>query len=335
MKVFRWILILLLLAGGAVLCSIRWQAWFGNPSEPAFKGDTLAYRFACFGDDSVPGFVQTEQGWQDTIEPSVLRIILFGDIHNQMDSADYAEVLVRHDSIDCYAQLGDWMERGYFYYEQQLYHQLAGTGMEALPVINCPGNHEYYKGLVRTLPERWTNMFRHPQNGPVRFAGTTYYVDFPQLRFIVLNTNGLQRLSDYTIVNTWLKKALRTAGDRYTLVMMHHPVYSSGKGRINLAIWLTFHWTLQEADVVFAGHDHSYAQRGHFINTNSSRKMYKNKRKNAVVSPSAQNRLYELIELYSDTLRIETLSLDSLYNVQTFEVTPLVEDSAAVTEQGA
>ena len=42
----KWISIILiglLLAGGAVLCIVRWQAWFGMPAEPQWTGETLSY----------------------------------------------------------------------------------------------------------------------------------------------------------------------------------------------------------------------------------------------------------------------------------------------------
>ncbi|MCQ2310854.1 MAG: metallophosphoesterase [Paludibacteraceae bacterium] len=332
MKALKWIIPVLLLAGGAVLCIFRWQAWFGMPAEPTYIGDTLQVQFRCFGNDSVPGFVPTEDGWQDINEPDVLRFIVFGDVHNQMDSADYATLLQRHGNVDFYAQLGDWMERCYFYYEQHLYHAIQGSGLDTLPIINCPGNHEYIKGLKVTLPERWLTMFHHPMNGPARFAGSTYYVDFPRLRIISLDTQGLQRLSDFTIVHGWLKKALKTADGRFTVIIMHHPIYSSGKGRMNVGIWMTFHSLLRNnVDLVFAGHDHGHDRKGHFINTNSSRKTYKQKGRHIIeIDPKQECRLYEVVEIKGDTFRVETWSLDSLNYIDTFQVAPLVQDSTAI-----
>jgi len=332
MKTLKWILTIVLLAGATVLCFFRWQAWFGMPIEPEYKGDTLTYQFSCFGGDSVPGFQQDSLGWQDTQQPEVLRLVVLGDVHNQMDSADYATILSCHDTVDAVAQLGDWMERCYFYYQQQLYHEMEGTGFDQLPVMVCPGNHEYLKGINKHLPDLWYTMFHNPLNGPHRFVGSTFYVDFPRLRFIVMDTPGLQSLSDYTITLTWLKGAMQTAGDRFLIVMMHHPVYSPAKGRFNLMTWLFFHHVLNKADVVFAGHDHSYAVRGHFINTNSSRKVYHTK-KGAAVDAALNSRLYEIVEIKADTLRVSTYSLDSLDYIQTLQFAPLVQDSAAVTKQ--
>jgi len=320
-----------LLAGATVLCFFRWQAWFGMPIEPEYKGDTLSYQFSCFGEDSVPGFIHTDSGWQDIHEPEVFKLVVLGDVHNQMDSADYKTILSRHDSIDAIAQLGDWMERCYFYYQQQLYHQLKGTGMETYPILSCPGNHEYYKGINKQLPQSWYELFHNPLNGPARFLGSTYYVDFPRVRFIAIDTQGQQLLSDYTITLTWLKQVIKTAGDRYIIVMMHHPVHSPKRGRINLATWLTFHNILRKADIVFSGHDHCYAVRSHFINTNSSRKVYRAKKQTAI-SPASNSRLYEIVEVKGDTLRVETYSLDSLNYIQALQFAPLVQDSSSISE---
>jgi len=321
----------MLLAGATVLCFFRWQAWFGMPIEPEYKSDTLSYHFSCFGEDSVPGFVCGQSGWQDVHQPDVLRLVVLGDVHNQMDSADYSAILTRHDTVDAVAQLGDWMERCYFYYQQQLFHQLMGTGMNNVPVIPCPGNHEYFKGINKQLPQSWFELFHNPQNGPARFLGSTYYVDFPRLRFIAMDTQGQQLLSDYTITLTWLKQAMKTADDRFIIVMMHHPVYSPKKGRFNLATWIMFHSILRKADLVFAGHDHCYSVRHQFISTNSSRKVYHAKN-NVAVSSATNSRLYEVVEIQADTLRVITYSLDSLNYIQTLQLAPLLQDSAAVTE---
>lgn len=107
----RWILIslfLLLLIGGGALCAIRWQAWFGNPAEPQWTADTLDYHFYTFAADSLPGFVQTKDGWQDTQSPDTLRILLLGDVHNSLLRADYDTLAARNPHLDCYAQLATW-----------------------------------------------------------------------------------------------------------------------------------------------------------------------------------------------------------------------------------
>ena len=246
-----WIIGLCLLAGGAIVCAIRWQAWFGNPPEPKYNEPIIAHQFMTMDNDSV----------SDALQRDTLSFLLLGDIHNSLTNTDMSLLSERHPDIQFWAQLGDWMERPYLCYEQQIYQSLLGTRLDSLPIVAIPGNHEYLKGIVKTLPEHWKTIFPNPQNGPARFLGTTYYVDFPHLRLIAIDTDGLHRVSDYTQVAFWLKKTLREAGKKFTVVMMHHPVYSTAEGRSNPLMWLAFHSAMREADVVFSGHDHNYARR--------------------------------------------------------------------------
>lgn len=297
--------------GVAVLCFVRWNVWFGNPPEPKWTGDTIPYTFHTFGQDSVPGFEYNGIEWEDMRQPDTLNILVLGDIHNSLTADQWQALGKRHPQTDLYAQLGDWVERGYFYYTQQLYHELKGSAFDSLPVINVPGNHEYRKGVRRKLPEYWTETFRHPLNGPLDYKGTTYYVDFDNVRVIAINTNGLQHLHEFTRVNTWVKKTIREAENRFVIVIMHHPVHSCGVGRMNLAIATTFIRPLAKADLVFAGHDHNYARRLPFVNTNTATKFYLHSINNRYARVGAGLQWYEDLAVYGDTLRMRTRLLDT------------------------
>ena len=214
-----------------------------------------------------------------------------------------------------------------------MYQALLGTRLDSLPIVAIPGNHEYLKGIVKTLPTHWKSIFPNPQNGPARFLGTSYYVDFPQLRLIALDTDGLHRISDYTQVAFWLKQTLRDAGTKFTIVMMHHPVYSTAEGRSNPIMWLAFHGALREADVVFSGHDHNYARRKVqykarfwkkeeptiFIGTNASTKKYPIKTNIAYEASFSGEPVYEHLYITPSSLFIKT------YNLHAGEVIDEVE----------
>ena len=321
------LILLILLTGGIILCAIRWRVWFGNPEEPEWNGDTVLYSFRTFNGDSLEGFVRYQNRhsviWQDLNQPDTLVFLLLGDVHNSIDSLQWDVLAARHPNLDFYAQAGDFIERGYFFYLQQMVSELEGTPFERLPIVNVPGNHEYRKGVVRHLPDLWYRSFPQPLNGPQRFLGSTYYIDFHNLRFIAIDTNGLQRLSDYTIVNTWVRQTIRQAGGRFVVVMMHHPVFSAGVGRQNPLIWLTFLRVLHNADIVFAGHDHNYARRLPFIVTNSAKKFYLNKINPADTRICSGRQLYNIVTLKRhtpdtghtsascDTLCVETRLMDT------------------------
>ena len=312
-RIIGWIIGLCLLAGGATVCAIRWEAWFGNPPEPEWTGEKITHQFITMNNDSVLRALQ-----RDT-----LSFLLLGDIHNSLTNDQLAALSERHSDIQFYAQLGDWMERPYMYYEQMMYQSLLGTRFDTLPIVAIPGNHEYLKGVVKTLPEHWKTLFPNPQNGPARFLGTSYYVDFPCMRLIAVNTDGLQRMSDYTQVAFWVKKCLLDACDRFTIVMMHHPIYSTAEGRSNPLMWLAFHSAMREADVVFSGHDHNYARRTEhykarfwkkeqptlFIGTNASNKKYPVKENRKYEASFSGAPVYEYISVTPDTLYIYTRNL--------------------------
>lgn len=304
-KVISIIVTIIVLVGIAILFAVRWNAWFAMPAEPQWNGETIDYHFYCFGEDSVPGFVKTDAEqpcWHDTLEPDTLHIILFGDIHNGITHSQLESIASRHPKIDCYAQLGDFFERCYPYYMQLTYREFSGTRFESLPILSTPGNHEYTKGWSKRLSSAWTSTFKHPSNGYKGAEGKTYYVDFQNLRFIAIDTNGFNQLSDLTRVNTWLKQAIKEAGDRFVIVMMHHPIRSQAKGRYNPILFPTFFKAIRGADVIFTGHDHLYARHKNVINTNASLKHYNAKHGQKTLHEP----VYEVITVTNESLQVET-----------------------------
>ena len=248
-----WLIItVIILAGSTVLCALRWDVWFVMPTEPEWRGDTLSTRFVTFNDDTTYACQ-----YADT-----LSMVVLGDVHNTLTTSDYLQIAALSPDMQCYAQLGDFVDREQFYYKQLLKHQLAGTPFDSLPVLVCPGNHEYIKGINKQLPDSWYRSFPLPQNGPSYGLGSTYYVDFRNMRFIAIDTEDPLLISDHTRLNAWAKNAIRSACQPWVVVMMHRPVFSTRKGRANPTVWLTLVHALRGADVIFSGHEHTYARRG-------------------------------------------------------------------------
>lgn len=309
-----WVtIVLLLLIGAATLCVVRWKAWFVNPPEPFVdRSDSVEVYFHTFGRDTVPGFERMRDTWVETDEnDSLLCFMVLGDVHNALDSADWARMAQWCPDLDFYVQAGDFVERGYEFYFRLLATQQHGTAFQSLPVLTTPGNHEYRKGMDPVLPQMWFETFPNPQNGPERFLGSTYYVDFPGLRIIMIDTNGLNMLSDFTMLNAWTKMVLREARHRYAIVVMHHPVYSSCEGRQNPLVFSTFRRALREADFVFSGHDHSYARRNRFIGTNAAKKHYKLKENASFDKLVPETQCYELLTLKGNNLTLRSYDLNT------------------------
>lgn len=386
----RYIFLLIVLLGGAILCAIRWNAWFGNIPEPSYmvpdeptcvtllpgedgvsqrvvtwragKDILPSYLYLTDADDSIYVYpatgtiVESRAGYAayyavslDSLQPGqytyyvssgeycsdtcyfyvsapsdTLRFYLFGDIQEKDTISDFDSLMTELSALPPtsyqMAYLGDVIERPIDDYWQVWYSSMHGLSA-LVPQIAIPGNHEYLKGIRKRLDSRWEHHFAYPHNGPSHHLGHSYYIDYPSLRLICIDTDGLQHLSDYTTVQTWLAKALYDAGDRWTVVLMHHPVYAAGMGRFNLSIFNAFHLTLRSADLVFAGHDHCYARRAAtdrdnfttpvYVVTSSSSKRYLSScdaRNQRVASDRA---FYETIVVTPDSLCVKTRDLPS------------------------
>lgn len=132
-----------------------------------------------------------------------------------------------------------------------------------IPALAVPGNHEY-RGLEKENPKenralslQWTPQFSFPKNGPQGLEETCYYVDYPDLRIIALNSN-----TDIERQTQWLEKVLKENTKKWTVVTYHHPVFSASRGRDNQE--LRHHWKplfeKYHVDLALQGHDHSYAR---------------------------------------------------------------------------
>jgi 3',5'-cyclic AMP phosphodiesterase CpdA len=107
----------------------------------------------------------------------------------------------------------------------------------------------------------WQPQFTLPRNGPKGMEETVYYVDYQGMRIIGLNSN----LRDSTRLRRqteWLEETLQNADTRWTVVTMHHPMYSSSEGRNNEDLrerWVPL-FDEYGVDLVMQGHDHTYAR---------------------------------------------------------------------------
>lgn len=281
------LLTLVLLAAGAV-CAFRWKAWFGMPAEPTLEDDIVTY-----------DFTPLSTAWIDRAD--TMSMLVLGDVHNDLTAAQYRHLYEANRGIVAYAQLGDWLERPYFYYEQALYRDLTGSGLDGLPVLAITGNHECAKSL---MPHRWSHWDEmHPDHSLI--------VDMPGLRWICIHTQELNRLVDYTRALTTIREGVRTADGRWTVVAMHHPIYSCAKGRANPMLRLFLKQALDHTDLVLSGHDHLYSRRGHYVTTNASSKAYP-LAENVVADCVIVDRpVYERLTWTDSTLVLQTYALDN------------------------
>ena len=168
-------------------------------------------------------------------------------------------------------------------------------------IMPLPGNHEYNEmktsgDTARHLTPLWRPQFSLPANGPQGLEETVYYIDCQMARFIVLNGNeGLE------IQAEWLKNVLIENPNRWTIVSIHQPIYSSAKDRDNAHLQKLFLPIFDNygVDLVLQGHDHCYSRSyklraGQVVADDSSGTVY-------VVSVSGP-KIYKLNLLYQSLM---------------------------------
>lgn len=198
-------------------------------------------------------------------EPAAFRFLYFGDPQNGVkeyctrvfraafaQAADSAFYLIAGDLVTTTVDDELWGE---------LFHALGPLG-PSMPGMNSPGNHDYGQFLLRGQKTKMASPlfrahFTQPENGPAGLEETTYHVDYQGVRFVCLNGN--ERLEDQA---AWLDALLAKNPNRWTIVFMHQPVYSTGKARDNpkLRAALIPIYDRHAVDLVLQGHDHSYGR---------------------------------------------------------------------------
>ncbi|MEO0699008.1 MAG: metallophosphoesterase, partial [Pseudomonadota bacterium] len=134
-------------------------------------------------------------------------------------------------------------------------------------IIGVTGNHEYDnfgltdKEAQDLLSILWRPQFRFTPEPTLsdRLQETVYTVRYgDDLEVFVLNSN----IKDMSEQAEWLDAKLTASDARWRVVTMHHPIFSSGRGRDNperrellLPILLK-----HEVDLALQGHDHTYAR---------------------------------------------------------------------------
>jgi len=131
---------------------------------------------------------------------------------------------------------------------------------QTIPVIACPGNHEYFKGISVKLDERFIYNFSYlVDRQDNEYA--VFDMRYGNTSIFTLDSNR----SPYSLYlqSRWLKQALKKNQDaKWKIVVLHHPVFSvRGKFR-HLFIQRLFNPLIREygVDIVLQGHEHCYAR---------------------------------------------------------------------------
>ncbi len=164
------------------------------------------------------------------------------------------DLVNRHDSD---AEWGEWFASGGFLYAQT-------------PQMPTPGNHEYVKDesarAGSSITGQWRRQFTLPDDGPADVpAGreTNWYTDYQGLRLISIDSMQVDRdeKARKAIVK-WLDGLLANNPNRWTVMFLHFPLFSSEPGRDNPKVRAALKPLIDKyrVDLVLQGHDHGYAR---------------------------------------------------------------------------
>ncbi|WP_230280658.1 metallophosphoesterase family protein [Croceicoccus sp. Ery15] len=164
------------------------------------------------------------------------------------------DLINRHNSD---REWGEWFAAGGFHYAQT-------------PQMPTPGNHEYGKDEVAaagsSVTGQWRRQFTLPENGPAGLedgAETYWHTDYQGLRLISIDSPQLDR-NDEARAETlaWLEGLLVDNPNRWTVIFLHFPLFSSEPDRDNPKIRAALKPLIDKygVDLVLQGHDHGYAR---------------------------------------------------------------------------
>ena len=194
--------------------------------------------------------------------PEPFSFLYFGDAQDKilsLWSRTIRAAIIEAPKARFMIHAGDMVDGQNYEREWNEWFTAGGWIFATIPSIPAVGNHEYreLKNKRRTLSGFWRPQFALPENGISGLEETNYHLDFQGTRFVVLNSN--KKIEPQA---RWMEEVLKRNPNLWTVVVFHHPVYSSIRGRDNKAV--RDHWEPLfekfKVDLVLQGHDHVYTR---------------------------------------------------------------------------
>jgi 3',5'-cyclic AMP phosphodiesterase CpdA len=202
----------------------------------------------------------------DKHEP--VSFMYFGDAQNNIRSLWSRTIRGAYSTLpkaNLMIHAGDLINRSNVDYEWAEWFEAGGWVNGMIPSLSAPGNHEYYKPADQKsrVSMHWRPQFALPENGPEGLEETAYYLDYQGVRFIVLNSQ--EAILDSLLMNrqaAWFEKVAKDKPNRWTVVVHHHPIYSTKNGRDNdeWRVKMEPLYKKYKVDIVLQGHDHTYGR---------------------------------------------------------------------------
>ncbi len=212
---------------------------------------------------------------------------------------------------------GEWFETGDWIYASK-------------PVMAAAGNHEYIRHqLIGGLGPQWKYQFSFPKNGPEGLEASVYYFDYQDVRFVVLDSEGMSDglLGSYKKQRDWLDKILSENPNKWSVVMLHHPFLSNRADEDNTKLEELYKPVYEKynVDLVLQGHDHTYGRTG-FLSKSANKgpvyiisvagpKMYTPEPKDEMKRMASCTQLYQKIEVDENSILFSSYTVNgNLYD---------------------
>jgi hypothetical protein len=266
-----------------------------------------------------------------TASEAPFSFIYFGDAQNDLKSKWSRAIRQAYSDLpkaDFMLHAGDLINIAQRDQEWGEWFYAGGWIFQNIPSILTPGNHEYPRaGNSNVLSKHWRPSFSLPENGPKGLEETTYYVDYQGTRIISLNSTAYLMFDQDSISQMqWLEQVLQNNPNKWTVITLHHPIYSPAGDRDNAALRSGFKTLFDKynVDLVLQGHDHTYARGGNnlplgatviessgpvYAVSVSGPKMYVSNLLSWIDRAAVETQLYQLVHLNKDTLTYEAYTV--------------------------
>ncbi|WP_144409333.1 purple acid phosphatase family protein [Pseudoxanthomonas suwonensis] len=274
-----------------------WSPWH-HTRTPASPGTPLTLLY--FGDTQNKNTSLTTRVVREAMRhaPDARLALFAGDLVSGGDGEDDNE-------------WGEWFEAG----------ESLPTSMLVAPAA---GNHEYFEEFEDTPQERrvlgahWPRTFALPGNGAEGAAATTYWFDAQDVRVVVLDGTSALDLGTARAQAAWLDRVLAGNTRRWSIVVVHQPMFSPRQDRDNELLRRHVLPVLERrrVDLVLQGHDHVYGRRGgrvpgqptpQFVVSVAGAKQYRlSPQARLTMAPVAEDtQLFQVLRVDGDRLRYE------------------------------
>ncbi|MEM0994182.1 MAG: metallophosphoesterase family protein [Bacteroidota bacterium] len=264
-------------------------------------------------------------------EPQPLSFLYFGDAQNNLKSMWSRAIRGAYSKMpeaNFMIHAGDLINHANSDHEWGEWFYAGGWVYSSMPSIATPGNHEYFRNAERQsqLSRHWQPTFTLPENGPTNSQEAVYYIDYQDTRIISLNSISLQiSPKDSAAQVNWLRELLKENKQKWTIVTMHYPIYSSKQGRDNKGLRRALQPLFEKykVDLVLQGHDHTYGRGTNLSLGNSTKtiggpiyvvsvsgpKMYDIGLEAWMQRAASNTQLYQLIKIEDNRLRYEAYTV--------------------------